>query len=197
MSSLKRSAGTTRNLCTQGGKLLLFVAALPSTALAESAGLETLWLPFFNFTLYAILLVWLYKRYGTGLVRQRALEIKEQVASAASALAEAERKLEVVQARLSEIDAEKALVVKRYEDEGAAMSRTIVANARKQAERIAADSKRQIDSELQQAKKMLRNEAVDRATEIARRRIGSELSPEQDRLLRKAVVQEFTSQENK
>ena len=75
------------------------------------------------------------------------------------------------------------------------MSKAVAQNAKRQAERIAADTARQIEAELQQAKKMLHNEAVDKATEIARTRIGAELSAEQDRLLRKSVVQEFVVQE--
>ncbi|MCB0346650.1 MAG: ATP synthase F0 subunit B [Bdellovibrionales bacterium] len=192
---LERIRGAAKQLCPQAALLALFVVMVPSTALAEGGELATLWLPLVNFTLYGILLTFLYKKYGANLVKQRSIEIKERINSVASQLADAENKLEGVQARLSDIDEEKAALSRRYEEEGVSMSKAVAQNAKRQAERIAADTARQIEAELQQAKKMLHNEAVDKATEIARTRIGAELSAEQDRLLRKSVVQEFVVQE--
>lgn len=187
--------------CMHGA--LLFAALLlgsPADALAAEAGhhaapgLETLWLPFFNFTLYAVVLIYLYKKYGVALVRQRSVEIRERLNSAAGALADAQSKRELAQARLDEIDAEKAALVRRYEEEGAAMSRSIAANAKRQAERIAVDAARQVESELLQAQKQLHNEAVALAARLARGRLTGELSGEQDRLLRRSIVRDFVMQ---
>ncbi len=196
MFESERSRKAAKASCMHAAAAGLFVLMCPGLALAETGGLETLWLPIVNFTLYGILLVYLYRRYGASLVRQRSIEIKEQISKVATTLSEAEHQLETVQSRLSDIDEEKAELAKRYEEEGVAMSAAIAKNAKRQAERIAADTSRQIDAELQQAKKMLHNEAVDKAAAIARSKIGSDLSAEQDRLLRRSVVQEFIVKEN-
>lgn len=196
MVDLQRKLRATKGLCMHAAYCLLFVLLIPSPALAEGAKLSSLWLPFINFCLYAVLLVYLYKRFGTSLVRQRSIEIRELVNRVAASLSDAENKRGLIQGRLTDVDAEKADLVKRYEEEGVAMSHAIAANAKRQSERIASDTARQIEAELQQAKKMLHNEAVQRATEIARTRIGSELSAEQDRLLRKSVIQDFVAQES-
>ncbi|MCB0358105.1 MAG: ATP synthase F0 subunit B [Bdellovibrionales bacterium] len=160
------------------------------------ATIDTLLHPAVNFILFAIAAVYLFGKYVRPLLVQRSIEVRDRLSEVQQLVAKAENELELLEVRLADIDGEKESMLQRYAAEGAGMEQSILDSAERQSERIATDTERQIENELQQAQRELRAEAVRLAAERARNRIRSELSADQDKALRRQVVRELMLQEN-
>lgn len=143
-----------------------------------------------NFTMYAIVIRILFVKKGSPALEQRAAEVKKHVEKAALDLARAEENLSILQRRLKQIAVEKGELIESYEREAKQMGEAIIAQAHTAASRITADGRRQADTELSQAEKEIRHEVVAKAMNLAKQRLSSGLSAEDDQRLREQILRE-------
>ena len=143
-----------------------------------------------NFLLYAVLIRTLYFKKGAPYLEQRAAQVKQHIEKATLDLSRSEENLVILQQRLKQIAVEKSELIESYEREAHQMGTAIIEQAHTASRRIAADAKRQADSELSQAQKQLRHEVVTRAMALAKSQMEQGLSAEDDRRLRGQILRE-------
>ncbi|GEM_PF-3607980 len=158
-----------------------------------SPGLDTLFKPAINFFFYLVAVVFIYRKLGAPALLKRHQLIKNELERAAIDLNQAERELEGIAKRLAGIEDERADLLQRYEGEGQQLSESILRNAGVMAERTVQDVKRQIESEIKQANKLLQRESVFLATELAKKKLQSEFLPEEDKRIRQQVLQDLSN----
>lgn len=150
----------------------------------HAAGIETLVWPAVNFALYVLLLAFLYRRFVDPALKARAASFDQQYRRAVVALEEAERELRQAQARFDGIAEEQAQIRARFDAEAVLLSKDILEAARRTAQQIEQDVSRRIESERAKVVDALRQEAVQRATTLARTRLERTLSEDDDFRLR-------------
>lgn len=148
------------------------------------AGIESLVWPTINFAIYLALMSYLYKRFAGPALKARAVTFDEQFRRAERALEDAERELRGAQNRADQIEEEQAAIEARFGAEAQSLSRDIADAARRSIAQIEADVQRRIDSEKARAFEQLRHEAVARAARLAREKLRSGLSADDDYRLR-------------
>jgi len=166
--------------------LAIFLA--PSMALAagggEPAGLSSLLWPAVNFSIFVLVMRKLYRKHVSVLLRGRSASVKNHLDRARIDLAEAEESYQGLYNKLTNIEVDKRELFARFDTEGANLSKIILEQAGLQSQRVEADSKRQIDSELSQATKGLKRTAIEEAIKLAEAKLKDGLSVDQDKLLR-------------
>ncbi len=174
---------------------LIFLVIFPSTAFAAGGGdpKTMLMLSCINFSLFVALLVWVYKKFGAKELRARAARISDHIASSRKALAEAEHEYEGLKARLDDLEKVKKDLFVRYDQEGRKQSSLVLENASTSGIRISSDADRQVDTELSQASKKLREEVVGLAVEKTRGKLSS-ISAADDKRLRDEALKTFLSE---
>ena len=182
--------------------LVLLVVFSPVSALAaggEGASVASLLWPLINFLIFASLIRYLYKKHVAGLLKARSVSIEEYLGRSKSELLKAEEEYNSLCEKLRDIDADKREIFARFDTEGSKLSKVILENANDLAKRLEADAKRQIDSELNQETRKLKQEAIKLAIDAAQVKLAQELTPEQDKALRaealSGLVSEKTSEE--
>lgn len=171
---------------------LAAVWGVPSVALAAGAGghatIGSLFWPAVNFTLYALLIRYGYRKVGKPLLRDRSVQLKQDMGSAAKALEEAEREYTSLKQRLELIADEKSALKKRLEGDGENIGASLITDAERAAKRKREDTERRILSEFARVRAEIQREVVYSATAAARSRLSSELSREDDQRLRQEAV---------
>ncbi len=171
---------------------LTAVWGLPSVAFAAGgaghASIASLFWPAVNFTLYAILLSYGYRKVARPLLRDRSVQLKQDITSAAKALDEAEREIAALQQRLELIDEEKSALRNRLQGDGDNIAASLITDAERAAKRKREDTERRILSEFARVRAEIQREVVYSATATARQRLSSELSREDDQRLRQEAV---------
>lgn len=194
MASVLRSTKVLRRLA------LLTVIALPQSVFAAEAAHEahggghvdysSLIFYAINFAMYLVVMSIIYRRKVAPLLEQRAIAVKQELERAALGLSRAEEDLAILQRRLKLIEGEKTELLEGYEREAKRMGDAVNEAAEIAARRIVSDTERQVESELSQARKTLRREAVLKAIELARKKVSSGFSAEDDRRLRNQVLRD-------
>lgn len=156
-----------------------------------SPGIDTLFYPAINFVIYMVAMFIIYKKLGAPALVKRHQLVKSELDRASIDLNQAERELETITQRLNTVDAMRSEIAAQYDAEGKRMSESIIRAAREQAERAAVDARRQMESEISQAKKQLQRESVRLASDLARKKLSNELLAEEDKRLRKGVVEQI------
>ena len=175
----------------------LFLGLIPSIAFAEEAHGQAAinWLslkwPAANFALFIFCAVYLYKKHLAPTLRARSVDIEESLRKVSRDLMEAEAGLDSRQERLKTISGEIQELLAEYEIETQKISAAVLAASRRSAERIGADTGRQIENEINQANAVIRREVILQATEAARKKLAASLSGEDDRKLRQAALREL------
>lgn len=155
----------------------------------SSPDFSTLFWPGVNFALYLVLLVYLYRRYVPPLLKARSIQIASDLKKSAAELALAQEELALLNKRLQSIGQEKRELTERFEEEAKNFATLILEEAKDRAERLQQDTVRQIERELDRARKDIRREIIARAVVLARREIQGSLSVEEDRRLRRGLLQ--------
>lgn len=155
-------------------------------------GLDTLFWPTANFSIYALIVIYLYRKHGTKMLRGRSAQIENHVNRASAALADAEAQFQNSNERLQAIDDEKSSFLETYREEGHRMAASVLQSARESAQRIDHDASRLIASEFSRTEKELRNHVVTVATEQVRERLTRELTAEDDKALRRRALESLS-----
>lgn len=166
--------------------------AMASEAGAHSGEHVSPWVsfPFYivNFTLFVLLIRYIYFRYVAQLVSARSDMTRELLSRAERELMSANEDYSIRQQRLSSIADEKHAMIERFDREGLQLARVIEENAIKTVERIGVDTRRQIEAELLAAKKELREKIILLATDMVQEQLSRELTEEVDRKLRNDAI---------
>ena len=173
-------------------KLLLFSSLMFSgieTAIASSSAhgsptIANLQWPVVNASIYLIILIWIYKKHLRGLVANRADKVQGFLDASKQLVDKANEYLKEVIKRRDTLELERSKLIAEYEKEGERTSLQIIQNAYQQVKSQDEATERQIASELNQAQNEIRSEVVIKAIGLAKRRLQSEFSYEQDKQLR-------------
>ncbi len=150
--------------------------------------MHSLILPLFNFVVYLVVGVILYRKFGAPALRARAVVIEEHIKKSSQALANVETELVSLREQLSQISSDKEEVLRQLNEDGEHTAKAVVERAKETALALKDDLARRVESEFKQATKEVRNEAVIRATAKAKSLIESQLTPEKDAQMRRNTV---------
>ena len=165
------------------------------TALVEAAG-KVLHLPvetmarifeIINFAIIALAIGIPLAKFMPKVIRKRSQTLRHDIESARKATGDANARLSAIEAKLSGLDQEIALVRAQVEQESLADQSRIQASLKDESERIVAAAEQEIAVAAAQARRGLRYFAADLAIEQATRQLV--LSPEADR----ALIAEFSA----
>lgn len=184
-----------RSIAAASLALLLGCVVAPQLALASEAGgehsagsLKTLVLALLNFGVL-LAVIW---RFGGPAVRgflfQRRESIRSELENARERLAAAEREVEALRRRLSDLDRESAELLGLAQRQAADERERSQRRARETAERIRAEAQRVADVEIQRARQALREEAAVLATSMAAEILRERIEADDDARL----IAEFT-----
>ncbi|MBI3651299.1 MAG: ATP synthase F0 subunit B [Acidobacteria bacterium] len=146
-----------------------------------------------NFVVFVAILVYLLRnKIGIGKVfNDRAASIRKELDKAKIEKAEAERKLAEVEARLSKLDEEVALMREDAEREAEREATRIREAAAQEAEKIRQMTAREIAGALKEARAELRAFVAENSVAMAEAIIKRELKPEDNRRLLSKYVDEL------
>lgn len=150
---------------------------------------STLFLPGVNFAIYLVLLVYLYRRFVPPLLKARSVQIASDLKKASSELALAQEEMDTLKKRIQNIAEEKRDLTERFEDEAKSFATLILEEVKERAERLQKDTTRQIERELDRTRKEIRQEIISRAVILTRREIQASLAADEDRRLRRGLLQ--------
>lgn len=142
-----------------------------------------------NSSAFFAIVIYLFSTKVNPLLRARRVHIEQQLDASAKHLRVAQAKKRDIEERIESLGREKIELIEAHEDEGRRMSAVIVHNAELAAERIREDAKRQIANEHAQLSKELHQQAITQAIAKARARLEHGFTADDDRKLRRAVVE--------
>lgn len=155
---------------------------------AHHASLGDLLWPVVNFTAYAAIAVYLYRKSGKPALRNRKITIEQHLQRAAASLADAERALALSTQRAEDIAREQEQVVAELEAEGKRVAELLLQKADQSARSIRDDSRRLIGQELEKATATIRKQVVASASRMAREQLTGKISGEDDARLRREAL---------
>ena len=124
------------------------------------------------------------------MLAERERSIREAIDSAKKERAEAEKLLASQKEALSRAQREAAELARRNQQEVEALRQELTAKARKEADELVADARRQIAEEMSKAKAELKAQVVDLAIDAAGRLVKANL----DERAQRALVEEYIAQ---
>ena len=146
----------------------------------------------FNLILFIGVLYLLVRKPAREFFAARLAEVRATLDRAAKEKAEAEAKMNELNARLSRLDTEIAAIRTQAQQEAAAERVRLEAEAKADAEKLRATAQREIEGAKQAALVQLREFAANKAVELAEQQIRSELTPQDDALLLQRVSAELS-----
>jgi len=172
--------------------LLAGLAAFPATALAaEESQPWGIWLSIgrlFNLALVVGVLIWFTRKPLARFFAHRSDSIREQLAEAQKARADAEAKLAEIQSRMSHLDDELKEIASTAEQEAQTEYRKLLAQAEQDAEKIVERSRQEIEGMTRTAQQELRLHAAELSVGLAEEKIQNEISgADHERLLNRFV----------
>ncbi len=169
-----------------------FLSPIPVLAAGGIADINpglTLWTAITFLVLLAVL-----AKFAWGpivkMLAERERSIREAIDSAKKERAEAEKLLAAQKAVLATAQREAAELAKRNQQEVESLRQELTARARKEADDLVADARRQIAEEMTRAKAELKAQVVDLAIDAAGRLVKANLDEKSQRLL----VEEYIAQ---
>lgn len=188
--------------------LLLLATIVPSLLLASSGGGHggaephvnwwafdphapaVGWL-FVDFLVFITLLVLLARKPLSQFLQGRALGIQRAIEEATRAKEAAEARAAELERRLKDLDLEVKGLREDIQQAGQRERQRLEQEAKEAAERLARDTDLQIQSELAQARAVLKAEAVTLATQLAEQRLRETLNAEDYKRLNREFVDSF------
>jgi F-type H+-transporting ATPase subunit b len=131
-----------------------------------------------NFALLVALFIYLYRKNASGAFAKRSMDVKLEMEEAAEAKKKAEAKYQEYQARINNLDKEIGAIRVLTGEDAAKERELILAEARKQAERMVEQAELTANQEIENAKRELRREAADLAAAMAEDRVRKSTTPE-------------------
>jgi F-type H+-transporting ATPase subunit b len=141
-----------------------------------------------NFAIVAVAVFWFSRKNLPGMFRNRTAMIQKAMEEARQASADANRRLNEVESRLSKLGAEIAAMSAAGEKEAAAEEERIKAAAEEDGRRIVATAEHEIDAAAKSARRDLTAFAADLAVSLAKKQIHVDENSDQ------ALVGSFASQ---
>jgi F-type H+-transporting ATPase subunit b len=141
-----------------------------------------------NFTIVAVLIVWIARKNLPAMFRNRTAMIQKAMEEARQASADANRRLAEIEARLSKLDVEIGEMRASAEKEAAAEEQRIKAAADEDARKILDSVGQEISAAVRTARRELTSYAADLAVALAKKQIHVDSSTDQ------TLVQRFTGQ---
>lgn len=171
------------------------VSTAPAVAFASAnavnaAGIGTLKLPVINFTIFAVLLVVLYKKYVAPLLEQNRLTTHQALEGSAAELRAVDAELETQKARFSAVDGEVREIQMKSEQEADSIVRLTLEQAEEAVRQAHVQMSNRIEREVQEGVMQVRKEIIAAATGLAREQLQSEFNDERDREFRVRVLDE-------
>lgn len=172
-----------------GLQYLCISEALAAGAQAHSpAPLSSLNWPAVNFTLFVLLMVYLYKKLAKPKILAHVVEVEQALQKTARVFEEADRELCAAQARLKSILDEQKEIEHRLATEGAQLAAEIMDSAEKSVVQIRGDIAKKITQKQRAASDEVRALVLKRATDLARKQLASGVSAEDDLKLRQEAI---------
>ncbi len=157
-------------------------------ATAGHVDFSTLTYPAINFSVYLVLLCYLYRHYGLKALSAYRSSVRNRIESAHNALCNADHEVKQAEDRQVAIQSEISAIIRELEIEGDKMVEALLAQARHAAAQKETDVQRQIRTEFAQAQAEIRTQIVAQAAVRARALLHAGLSEEEDRVLRNEVL---------
>lgn len=177
---------------------LTLVLLAPSTAFAgEGGGFP--WVHWatsmFNFAIFFGVLVWFAGPKVQAYFASRASSLKSDIDEAKRLRAEAQAKLDEFSERLEQLDDEREALMNDYHQQGEREKDRLVADAKRQVEKMQADAEVLIHQEVRKAVAKIERQAVDLAVDMAKASIESKLDAKVQNNLVDAYVDDLKSME--
>ncbi len=131
--------------------------------------------------------VWLIKKYGAPILRNRAKSIAEEIASLEKSRADTEKSLKESAERLEKIETEARRIQNESKADGELIKKQIIEQAEESAKKIVEKAAGQIALETDQAKEKIFRETMVAAIELAEKTIRQKLGPDDQ----KRIVKDF------
>lgn len=163
----------------------------PSLAHAASPhhGIESLVIPFFNFTIFVLIFLYVFRKHIAPKLKARSVDIRERIKVSGQVLRNVEVELQSLRERLSEIAAEREEMKKNYDQEGDEMARSIIAKAQDSARVLSRDTARRVEQEFKQAAAEVKSETVSLALRQVKSELQTSLTSDKDAELRRNALQ--------
>lgn len=145
-----------------------------------------------NLTVFLVVMYLLVRKPAREFFTARLAAVRTMLDRAAKEKAEAEAKINELNARLSKLDAEVAEIHAQAQREAVAESARLKAEAQADADKLRAIAKREIEGAKQAALVQLREFTADKAVELAEQMIRRELTPQDDAKLLQRVGEELS-----
>lgn len=184
------------SLCSLAVVLASAATALAASGSAEHAGgspLMGIFWQVLNFAILVTLLTVFARKPIAKFLADRREMIRKGIDGATEAKALAERALGEINERLSLKDAEIEKIINAARASGEKEREAVRDEGQRLSEKIREQARANIQFELEQARVALRAEAAELALELARKKIGETLGPEEQRLLVEEALNKMES----
>ena len=186
-----------RNMAIRAGLLSILVLFLPTaTAFAAggdhhaSFGLDTIF-AIINFVLLILLFYYLYRKHASGSFAKRSMNVKIDMADAAEAKKQAEAKYGEYKSRIDNLDAEIGRILAAARQDGERERESMLAEARKQAQRLLEQAELTARHEVASAKRALRREAAELAAAMAEELVKRSVTAEDQNIWVTAYIEKI------
>jgi F-type H+-transporting ATPase subunit b len=160
--------------------LLAGITLFPATVLAAEEGEPWgLWLSLgrlLNLLLVVFVLIWIARKPLSNFFASRSESIREQLAEAQKARADAEAKLAEVQARMSHLDEELKEIAGKAEADAKDEYAKLLGQAEQDAEKIVERARQEIEGMTRTGQQELRRHAAELSVQMAEEKIQNEIS---------------------
>ena len=134
--------------------------------------------PAVNLLLYVAILFWFVGRKIPGLLRDRRVNVQDQIQKSMSTLKDAEAKLKESEEKLKSVEAESRALVEKARTDATALREKLIQEGKELRDSIVENAKRTAEAEFDKARDALRKEVIDQATGRAEKLIKSQLRDE-------------------
>ena len=191
ISGLERHFNSKKHRAVLMGLVVVVLCLLFGTAMAASGGdsgakgwVKTDWFRVMNFVVLAGALFFVLRKPISQALSSRIKGIQEQLESLETQRAEAEKRLAQYNEKLSQLETEAAKIVDAYIKQGNEAKAKILKEAEKNAEKLQAQARRNIEHEFDKAKQKLQQEVVESSLRKAEESLKKEItSQDQDKLI--------------
>lgn len=181
--------------------MFVFAAVLLTPAVAFAAGGDggfpwAHWgASMFNFAVFLGILIYFAGPKIQEFFKTRAVTLKSDIDEAKRLRAEAQEKLDEFSSRLAKLDDERAELMDQYHEQGEREKERIVADAKRQVEKMRADAELIIQQETRKAVAALERQAVDLAVNMARKSLEQKIDERMQNTLVDSYVSDLKSME--
>jgi len=149
----------------------------------------------FNFAVFLGILIYFAGPKVQEFFKDRAVALKSDIDEAKQLRMEAQEKLDEYSQRLSKLDEEREALMDQYHEQGEREKERIVADAKRQVEKMRADAEVIIQQETRKAVAALERQAVDLAVNMARRSLEQKIDERTQNTLVDGYVSDLKAME--